>query len=170
MTEDREALAKSIAGARGLTLIPPFDHADVIAGQGTAAKELIEDTGPLDYLFVCVGGGGLISGCALAAHALAGTAGGAPLVRRRQRLSKRSPTTMCVMTPHARLNAQRARVALLGGARALKLHLDVLPADSAGLLQPLVGVARGPGSSHAAPRHPQAGPSAATPGRGPCPR
>ena len=70
MTEDREALAKKIAAERGLTLIPPYDHADVIAGQGTAAKELIEDTGPLDYLFVCVGGGGLISGCALAAHAL----------------------------------------------------------------------------------------------------
>ena len=70
MTEDREALAKKIAIERGLTLIPPYDHADVIAGQGTAAKELIEDTGPLDYLFVCVGGGGLISGCALAAHEL----------------------------------------------------------------------------------------------------
>ena len=70
MTEDREALAKRIAGERGLTLIPPYDHADVIAGKGTAAKELIEDTGPLDYLFVCVGGGGLISGCALAAHQL----------------------------------------------------------------------------------------------------
>ena len=70
MTEDREALAKKIAAERGLTLIPPYDHADVIAGQGTAAKELIEDTGPLDYLFVCVGGGGLISGCALAAHQL----------------------------------------------------------------------------------------------------
>ncbi len=70
MTEDREALAKRIAGERGLTLIPPYDHADVIAGQGTAAKELIENTGPLDYLFVCVGGGGLISGCALAAHHL----------------------------------------------------------------------------------------------------
>ena len=70
MTEDREALAKKIAAERGLTLIPPYDHADVIAGQGTAAKELIEDTGPLDYLFVCVGGGGLISGCALAAHEL----------------------------------------------------------------------------------------------------
>ena len=69
-TEDREALAKRIAAERGLALIPPFDHAGVIAGQGTAAKELIEDTGPLDYLFVCVGGGGLISGCALAAHAL----------------------------------------------------------------------------------------------------
>ena len=71
MTEDREALAKKIAGERGLALIPPYDHAGVIAGQGTAAKELIEDAGPLDYLFVCVGGGGLISGCALAAHALA---------------------------------------------------------------------------------------------------
>ena len=70
MTEDREALAKKIATERGLTLIPPYDHADVIAGQGTAAKELIEDAGPLDYLFVCVGGGGLISGCALAAHEL----------------------------------------------------------------------------------------------------
>ena len=70
MTEDREALAKKIAAERGLTLIPPYDHADVIAGQGTAAKELIEDAGPLDYLFVCVGGGGLISGCALAAHEL----------------------------------------------------------------------------------------------------
>ncbi len=70
MTEDREALAKKIAAERGLALIPPYDHADVIAGQGTAAKELIEDAGPLDYLFVCVGGGGLISGCALAAHEL----------------------------------------------------------------------------------------------------
>ena len=70
MTEDREALAKRIASERGLSLIPPYDHADVIAGQGTAAKELIEDAGPLDYLYVCTGGGGLVSGCALAAHAL----------------------------------------------------------------------------------------------------
>ncbi len=70
MAEDREALANRIAGERGLSLIPPYDHAGVIAGQGTAAKELIEDAGQLDYLFVCVGGGGLISGCALAAHEL----------------------------------------------------------------------------------------------------
>ena len=70
INEDREALAKKIASERGLTLIPPYDHADVIAGQGTAAKELIEDAGPLDYLFVGVGGGGLISGCALAADEL----------------------------------------------------------------------------------------------------
>jgi threonine dehydratase len=54
-----------------MTLIPPFDHADVIAGQGTAAMELFEDTGPLDHFFVCLGGGGLISGSALAARALA---------------------------------------------------------------------------------------------------
>jgi threonine dehydratase len=69
-TVAREALAAEIARQRGLTVIPPYDHPHVIAGQGTAAKELIEDVGPLDYLFVCVGGGGLISGCAIAADAL----------------------------------------------------------------------------------------------------
>jgi len=70
MKEDREALAKRIAEERGMSVIPPFNHPDVIAGQGTAAKELIENAGPLDYLFVCLGGGGLTSGCALAAHEL----------------------------------------------------------------------------------------------------
>ncbi|MGZ5248679.1 MAG: threo-3-hydroxy-L-aspartate ammonia-lyase [Caldimonas sp.] len=69
--EDREAIGKRLAEERGLTLIPPYDHPDVIAGQGTAAKELIEETGPLDALFVCLGGGGLLSGSALAARALA---------------------------------------------------------------------------------------------------
>jgi threonine dehydratase len=69
--QSREALASELAATRGLALIPPFDHPQVIAGQGTAAKELIEETGPLDYLFACVGGGGLISGCAIAAHHLA---------------------------------------------------------------------------------------------------
>ncbi len=69
--ESREAIGRSIAAERGMTLVPPFDHADVIAGQGTAALELLEDTGPLDALVVCVGGAGLISGCALAAERLA---------------------------------------------------------------------------------------------------
>jgi threonine dehydratase len=68
--EDREAIAQRLSQERGLTLIPPYDHADVIAGQGTAAKELIEETGPLDMLFVCLGGGGLLAGSALAARAL----------------------------------------------------------------------------------------------------
>ena len=70
-TEDREAIGQRLADERGMTLIPPFDHPHVMAGQGTAALELIEDAGPLDVLLVCVGGGGLISGCAVAAkHAL----------------------------------------------------------------------------------------------------
>ena len=69
-TTVREELAARIARERGLTLIPPYDHPHVVAGQGTAAQELIEDVGPLDFLLVCVGGGGLISGCALAAAAL----------------------------------------------------------------------------------------------------
>jgi threo-3-hydroxy-L-aspartate ammonia-lyase len=69
-TEDREAIGKRLAEERGLTLIPPYDHPDVIAGQGTAAKELFDEVGELDRLFVCLGGGGLTSGCALSARAL----------------------------------------------------------------------------------------------------
>jgi len=70
-TEDREALTKKLAQERGMTMIPPYDHPDVLTGQGTAVKELIEETGPLDHLFVCLGGGGLLSGSALSARALA---------------------------------------------------------------------------------------------------
>lgn len=67
--QDREAIAATLMQQRGLTLIPPFNHSDVIAGQGTATKELLEAVGPLDYLVVPVGGGGLIAGAALvAAH------------------------------------------------------------------------------------------------------
>ncbi len=67
---EREVLARQLMEERGLTLIPPFDHPHVIAGQGTAAKELFEDVGPLDYLFVPCGGGGLLSGSLLSAQAL----------------------------------------------------------------------------------------------------
>src|SRR5579864_6663975 len=66
----REAVAEGLARERGLAMIPPFDHPHVIAGQGTAAKELIEDAGRIDYLFVPCSGGGLISGCAVAASHL----------------------------------------------------------------------------------------------------
>lgn len=69
--EDREQIGRDLAQKHGLTLIPPYDHPDVIAGQGTAAKELFEDVGPLDAFFVCLGGGGLLSGSALATRALA---------------------------------------------------------------------------------------------------
>jgi threo-3-hydroxy-L-aspartate ammonia-lyase len=66
----RESIARALAQERGLTMVPPYDDAHVIAGQGTAAKELIEDAGPLDWLLVCTGGAGLTSGCAIAAHHL----------------------------------------------------------------------------------------------------
>jgi threo-3-hydroxy-L-aspartate ammonia-lyase len=69
-TENREEIGERLARERGMTLIPPYDHPHVIAGQGTAVKELIEETGPLDLLFVCLGGGGLIGGSALSAAAL----------------------------------------------------------------------------------------------------
>jgi len=69
--ESREQLSKEIAAERNLALIPPFDHPHIVAGQGTTAKELIEDAGPLDALLVPCGGGGLLSGCAIAARRLA---------------------------------------------------------------------------------------------------
>lgn len=69
--EDREEIAREWVDKRGMTLIPPFDHADVIAGQGTAVKELIEEAGALDVLFVPLGGGGLLAGSLLSAHSLA---------------------------------------------------------------------------------------------------
>jgi len=69
-TEDREAIGRRLASERGLVLIPPYDHPHIIAGQGTAARELIEEAGPLDLLLAPCGGGGLLSGSALAARGL----------------------------------------------------------------------------------------------------
>jgi threo-3-hydroxy-L-aspartate ammonia-lyase len=70
LTGDREAIARQLADERGLTIIPPFDHPHIIAGQGTAAMELFQDVPDLDVLITPVGGGGLISGCATAAKAM----------------------------------------------------------------------------------------------------
>jgi threonine dehydratase len=69
-TEDRAAIARRIVAERNASLIPPFDHLPVMAGQGTAALELIEDAGELDALIVCAGGGGFLSGCTVAAKHL----------------------------------------------------------------------------------------------------
>ncbi|MES2298605.1 MAG: threo-3-hydroxy-L-aspartate ammonia-lyase [Pseudomonadota bacterium] len=68
--EDREQIGQRLAQERGMTLIPPYDHPDVICGQGTAARELFNDVGQLDVLLVCLGGGGLLAGSALAASGL----------------------------------------------------------------------------------------------------
>ena len=70
-THSREDLSTQMAEARGLTIIPPYDHPHIIAGQGTTARELIEDVAGLDLLLVPCGGGGLLSGCAVAAAAMA---------------------------------------------------------------------------------------------------
>lgn len=69
-TEDREELAERLRHERGFTLIPPYNHPDVVAGQGTAAMEMLEETGALDALLVPCGGGGLLSGSAIAAKTL----------------------------------------------------------------------------------------------------
>ena len=69
-SEDRDAIGQRLADERGLTLISPYDHPHVMAGQGTVAKELIEEVGPLDVLITPLGGGGLLSGCATAAKAM----------------------------------------------------------------------------------------------------
>ncbi|MEV7289353.1 pyridoxal-phosphate dependent enzyme [Streptomyces sp. NPDC093252] len=69
-TEDRVALGEALAAERGLTLIPPYEHPHVIAGQGTAALELLEEAGELDALLTPVGGGGLIAGSSTIAKAL----------------------------------------------------------------------------------------------------
>ena len=69
--DDRERVAERVAAERGMVTIPPYNHPHIVAGQGTAAKELIEETGPLDMLLVPCGGAGLLSGCAIAARQLA---------------------------------------------------------------------------------------------------
>ena len=102
-SEDREALCRRLADERGMTMIPPFDHPDVMAGQGTAALELIEDAGALDALLVCVGGGGLISGCAVAArHLLPGVAvyGVEPEAGNDTQLSLQRGQIVHIATPH----------------------------------------------------------------------
>lgn len=70
-TDTREAISGRLAAEHGYTLVPPYDHPHIVAGAGTAALELFTETGPLDYLFVPCGGGGLLSGCAVTAKALA---------------------------------------------------------------------------------------------------
>lgn len=69
-TMNRGAIAAELAAERGATLVPPYDDAAIVAGQGTVALELLEDIPELDVLLVCTGGGGLLAGCALAATAL----------------------------------------------------------------------------------------------------
>ncbi|WP_175970430.1 threo-3-hydroxy-L-aspartate ammonia-lyase [Burkholderia sp. BCC0322] len=102
-TEDREQIGRDLAAQHGLTLIPPYDHPDVIAGQGTAAKELFDEVGPLDAVFVPLGGGGLLSGTALATRALSPHAalyGVEPEAGNDGQQSFRSGAIVHIDTPH----------------------------------------------------------------------
>ncbi|MCA8240794.1 threo-3-hydroxy-L-aspartate ammonia-lyase [Burkholderia sp. AU32262] len=101
-TEDREQIGRELAEKHGLTLVPPYDHPDVIAGQGTAAKELFDEVGPLDAVFTPLGGGGLLSGTSLATRALSAQAklyGVEPEAGNDAQQSFRSGTIVHIDTP-----------------------------------------------------------------------
>jgi threonine dehydratase len=137
--EDRETIGRRLAAERGLTLIPPFDHPHVIAGQGTAARELFEDAGPLDMLFVPCGGGGLLSGSALAARALSPgclVIGVEPAAGDDATRSFRTRTLQTVTNPAT--VADGARTASLGTLTfplVLDLVADMMTVDDRALLQ-----------------------------------
>lgn len=137
--ETRESVANKILHQHGGEMIPPFDFAPVIAGQGTAAKELIEETGPLDYLLVCCGGGGLLSGCAIAANALSPfckTIGVEPEAGDDAARSFKSKTLQSVKNPDT--IADGARTASLGALTfPLVLHYahDIITVTDDDLIQ-----------------------------------
>ena len=138
-TEDREAIGRTLARERGQTLIPPFDHADVIAGQGTATKELIDEVGPLDALFVPMGGGGLVSGAALAARDLAPSCkvyGVEPEAGNDGQQSFRSGSIVHIATPKTIADgAQTQHLGQLTFAIVRRELADVLTASDAQLIE-----------------------------------
>ncbi|WP_175872414.1 threo-3-hydroxy-L-aspartate ammonia-lyase [Burkholderia sp. BCC0397] len=125
-TEDREQIGRALAEQHGLTLVPPYDHPDVIAGQGTAAKELFDEIGPLDAVFTPLGGGGLLSGTALATRALSPHAklyGVEPEAGNDAQQSFRSGTIVHIDTP--RTIADGAQTQHLGNLTFPILRRDV---------------------------------------------
>ncbi|HUN67735.1 MAG TPA: threo-3-hydroxy-L-aspartate ammonia-lyase [Burkholderiales bacterium] len=140
--EDREELARRISSERGLTLIPPYDHPHIIAGQGTAAKELIEDVGPLDFLMVPCGGGGLLTGCAVAAKHLSPecrVVGVEPAAGDDATRSFRTGTLQTVKDPQT--IADGARTPSLGKFTfplVMRYVDDMLTVDDAALLEAMV--------------------------------
>jgi len=124
-SQDREALTARVAAERGMTVIPPFNHPDVMAGQGTAAMELLEDVGELDVMLVPLGGGGLLSGTALATRALSpgcGLYGVEPEAGNDAQQSLRSGRIVSIPTPQTL--ADGAQTQQLG-----KLTFEVIRRD-----------------------------------------
>jgi threonine dehydratase len=137
--EDREAIGHVIARDRGLVVIPPYDHPHIIAGQGTAARELFDEVGPLDFLFVPCGGGGLLSGSALAARHLSPECqviGVEPAAGDDANRSFRTKTLQRVINPQT--VADGARTPSLGTLTfpiVLELVADMTTVDDPTLLQ-----------------------------------
>lgn len=137
--DDREAIGRRLASERGLTLVPPYDHSHIIAGQGTAARELFEDVRALDYLFVPCGGGGLLSGSAIAARAMCPgcrVVGVEPAAGDDATRSFRTKTLQTVSNP--KTVADGARTPSLGTLTlplVLKHVSDMKTVDDAALLQ-----------------------------------
>jgi threonine dehydratase len=137
--EGREQMAQRLAREKGATLVPPFDHSDVVAGQGTATKELIEDVGPLDLLFVPTGGAGLLSGSAIAARHLSPgieVVGVEPAAGDDAARSFKSKTLQTVNNPDT--IADGARTSSMGGITfPLVLHHvhDVMTVSDAELIE-----------------------------------
>ncbi|MFP5309719.1 MAG: pyridoxal-phosphate dependent enzyme [Actinomycetes bacterium] len=135
--EDRDELGRRLAEERGLALVPPFDHPDVVAGQGTAALELFEEVGPLDTLVVPIGGGGLLAGSAVVAAALAPgcrVVGVEPAVRRaaRDALAEGHPVT--VEVPRTIADGQQTTAIGHLPLRVLRtLGVEVVGVDDAAL-------------------------------------
>lgn len=131
--EDRAAIAKRIVAERNANLIPPFDHLPVMAGQGTAALELIEDAGPLDALIVCAGGGGFLSGCTIAArHLLPGIEvfGAEPERGDDMRQSLRAGRIVSIDVPRTICDGQQTQAVGEQPFEVIKAHVtDVLTAS-----------------------------------------
>ena len=138
-TEDRQQIGRDLAEKHGLTLIPPYDHADVISGQGTAAKELIEEVGPLDAVFTPLGGGGLLSGTALAVRALSPAAkvyGVEPDAGNDGQQSFRSGKLVHIDTPHTIADGvQTQQLGDLTFALIRRLVDDVVTVPDAALVE-----------------------------------
>ena len=137
--DDRDAIAAQLAARHGVTLIPPFDHPRVIAGQGTAARELLEETGPLDCLLVPCGGGGLLSGCAIAAASISPgirSIGVEPAAGDDVQRSFRSGTIQSIRNPDT--IADGARTSAPGSLTfplIMRYVADILTVDDAALLR-----------------------------------
>jgi threonine dehydratase len=136
---DRKAIAEGLSVKHGFTVVPPYDHPHVVAGQGSAAKELFEDAGPLDALLVPCGGGGLLSGCALAASGLSPDCrviGVEPAAGDDATRSFRTKTLQTVRDPDT--IADGARTPSLGEVTfplVLRYVADMLTVDDAALLR-----------------------------------